>query len=125
MVKRRRGRLNLETPGESYPMYPGPPVLEPGWTGWHAVSEGEEAETPHPRLRVHRGFRSRILPDRRDLIVYMPPGYDAHENRGRQYSVLYLNDGQNLFDGRTSFIKDRTWEAVSYTHLTLPTNREV
>jgi predicted alpha/beta superfamily hydrolase len=105
--------LDLETRGESYPMYrdptyAGPPVFEPGWAGWHAVPEGEEAETPHPRLRVHRGFRSRVLPDRRDLIVYVPPGYD--EDAGRQYPVLYLNDGQNLFDGRTSFIQDRTWE---------------
>jgi enterochelin esterase-like enzyme len=57
---------------------------------------------------VHRGFRSRILPDRRDLIVYLPPGYEAEA--GRAYPVLYLNDGQNLFDPATSFIKGRTWQ---------------
>ena len=55
---------------------PGAAGLRTGWAGWHAVPDGEEAETPHPRLRVHRGFRSRVLPDRRDLIVYVPPGYD-------------------------------------------------
>jgi enterochelin esterase-like enzyme len=80
------------------------------WPGWHAPSESWQAETPHDRLQVHRGFRSRILPDRRDLIVYLPPGYHAEANAGRRYPVLYLNDGQNLFDPATSFIKGRTWQ---------------
>ena len=64
--------------------------------------------TPHPRLRLHRGFPSVYLPDKRDLIVYVPPGYDHHPER--TYPVLYLQDGQNLFDPRTSFIQGRTWE---------------
>lgn len=64
--------------------------------------------TPHPRLRLHRGFPSHYLPDKRDLIVYLPPGYNQHPERS--YPVLYLNDGQNLFDGRTSFIPGRTWQ---------------
>ena len=65
-------------------------------------------ETPHPRLRLHRGFTSHHLPDARDLIVYLPPGYD--ETSERTYPVLYMQDGQNLFDPQTSFIKGRTWE---------------
>jgi enterochelin esterase-like enzyme len=64
--------------------------------------------TPHPRLRLHRGFPSHYLPDKRDLIVYVPPGYDLHPERS--YPVLYLHDGQNLFDGRTSYIPGRTWQ---------------
>ena len=63
--------------------------------------------TPHPRLRLHRAFPSSYLPGRRNLIVYIPPGYDEHPRR--TYPVLYLQDGQNLFDGRTSFIHGRTW----------------
>ena len=78
--------------------------------GWNASPEALEAATPHDRLRVHRGFRSRILPDARDLIVYLPPGYDSDENAGRTYPVLYLHDGQNLFDPATSFIAGRTWQ---------------
>ena len=62
----------------------------------------------HPRLRLHRGFRSQFLPDERDMIVYLPPGYDRHPER--EYPVLYMQDGQNLFDGRTSFIPGRTWQ---------------
>jgi predicted alpha/beta superfamily hydrolase len=80
------------------------------WAVWHADGDGEDAATPHRQLRVHRAFRSRILPDPRDLIVYVPPGYDLEENAGRCYAVLYLNDGQNLFDPETSFIKGRTWQ---------------
>ena len=38
----------------------------------------------------------------------MPPGYDRHPER--TYPVLYMQDGQNLFDGRTSFIRGRTWQ---------------
>lgn len=65
-------------------------------------------DTPlHPRLRLHRAFESRYLPDARDLIVYVPPGYG--EQPERTYPVLYMHDGQNLFDGRTSFIAGRTW----------------
>lgn len=66
------------------------------------------AEAPHPRLRLHRAFPSHYLPDNRDLIVYLPPGYEQQPER--LYPVLYLHDGQNLFDGRTSFIPGRTWE---------------
>jgi len=64
--------------------------------------------TLHPRLRLHRAFPSHYLPDKRDLIVYLPPGYDQQPER--TYPVLYLQDGQNLFDPRTSFLPGRTWE---------------
>ena len=66
-----------------------------------------ETATPHPRLRLHKAFQSKYLPNDRDVIVYVPPGYD--EEPERTYPVLYLHDGQNLFDGRTSFVKGRTW----------------
>lgn len=34
----------------------------------------------------------------RDLIVWLPEGYDDAENADRQYPVIYMFDGQNLFD---------------------------
>lgn len=64
--------------------------------------------TPHPRLKIHRAFRSIYLPDDRDVIVYLPPSYDDQPDR--RYPVLYMHDGQNLFDGETSFVKGRTWQ---------------
>jgi predicted alpha/beta superfamily hydrolase len=69
--------------------------------------QAEPKTTPHPRLRLHKAFKSEYLSDKRDVIVYVPPRYD--ETPARSYPVLYLHDGQNLFDGRTSFVKGRTW----------------
>jgi predicted alpha/beta superfamily hydrolase len=59
------------------------------------------------RLRLHPKFQSRYLSTPRDLIVYLPPGYDASEAR---YPVLYLQDGQNLFDPATAFLGN-DWRA--------------
>ncbi len=70
------------------------------------LAQIEDAQM-HPRLRLHKDFRSNYLPDNRNVIVYLPPRYK--EEPERSYPVLYLNDGQNLFDGRTSFVKGRTW----------------
>lgn len=36
----------------------------------------------------------------RDVVVWLPPGYDAES--ARRYPVLYMFDGQNLFDPATS-----------------------
>ena len=56
-----------------------------------------------------RQFHSEILPDDRAVSVYLPPQYLEEEER--RFPVLYLQDGQNLFDGRTSFIAGKTWNA--------------
>lgn len=53
-------------------------------------------------LRLHE-FRSRIFRNSRFLRVWLPPCYDDPANAGRHYPVLYLNDGQNLFESSTSF----------------------
>src|SRR6201995_1682072 len=52
-------------------------------------------------IQKHRAFPSRILKNRRDVLVYLPPGYRRFSTR--QYPVLYLHDGQNVFDAATSF----------------------
>jgi predicted alpha/beta superfamily hydrolase len=51
-------------------------------------------------IRTHR-IHSRFLRTDRDIIVYLPPGYD--EEPSRRYPVCYLQDGQNLFDAATAF----------------------
>jgi predicted alpha/beta superfamily hydrolase len=48
----------------------------------------------------HPRFRSRFLPTEHTLIVYRPPGY--RDDTVRRYPVLYLQDGQNVFDRATS-----------------------
>jgi len=68
------------------------------------------AQQPHTLtgdIRFHKAFHSNILNNNRDVIVYLPPVYEAHKEK--RYSVLYLHDGQNLFDGATSFIPGQEW----------------
>lgn len=40
--------------------------------------------------------------------MYLPPGYE--EQPERRFPVLYLHDGQNLFDGSTSYIPGQDWQ---------------
>lgn len=60
-------------------------------------------------IRMIKQFHSNVLNNERDLIVYLPPDYRSNINR--RYPVLYLNDGQNVFDGMTSFIPNKEWRA--------------
>ena len=60
--------------------------------------------TPPPlhlagELRTHT-WTSRLLRRRRPVLVYLPPGYAATDPW--RYPVLYVQDGQNIFDPRTS-----------------------
>src|SRR4030095_7607145 len=67
------------------------------------------AQRPHSLvgdIRVHKNFHSKILNNDRDVLVFVPPGYQTNN---RHYPVFYLNDGQNLFDGATSFIPGQEW----------------
>lgn len=48
-------------------------------------------------VKYHRNFKGKNLLDR-DIIVWLPPNYNNNE----RYDVLYMHDGQNLFDPRTS-----------------------
>lgn len=52
-------------------------------------------------IRHHPQFASHFLSDRRDLWVYLPPGYRT--DSARRYPVLYMHDGNNLFDAHQSF----------------------
>ena len=65
-----------------------------------------------PRLETWH-LHSEILPDpeHRSICVYLPEAYFTQPDR--RFSVFYLHDGQNLFDGRTSYVAGRTWEAGS------------
>lgn len=52
-------------------------------------------------IKRHRAFPSKILGNRRDVLVYLPPGYRRFS--WRRHPVLYLHDGQNVFNAATSF----------------------
>ena len=52
------------------------------------------------RLDVIPSVESRELGNARDILVYLPASYDKTD---KPYPVLYMHDGQNLFDPTTSF----------------------
>ena len=52
-------------------------------------------------IKRHRAFPSKVLGNRRDVLVYLPPGYRRFSTK--DYPVLYLHDGQNVFDAATAF----------------------
>ena len=60
-------------------------------------------------LRLH-SLMSQIFGNTRTIRVLVPPGYDAPENSTRKYPVLYLLDGQNLFDACLSEVSHHEWE---------------
>ena len=70
-------------------------------TNWRVVAGTSTDIYPHfhatvGRLVRHAGFHSALLGNDRDLVVYLPPGYD--ENSAARYPLLVVHDGQNLFE---------------------------
>jgi predicted alpha/beta superfamily hydrolase len=65
-------------------------------------------------IKQLKNVHSPELDNVRDLLVYLPPTYEADE---RRYPVVYMHDGQNLFDPATSFAGewavDQTLDAAS------------
>lgn len=85
-------------PNRSTP--PGPDAVLP-----IEVRKWKDAHVPHdPQItgnyRVHDAFRSAHLRYDRRIIVWLPPSYE--EQPERRYPVLYMQDGQQVFDPRTS-----------------------
>ena len=87
-----------------------PAVAE--WKDYEMVAE--EGHTVVGTVKVLEGVESPQLGNRRDLLVYLPPSYARGD---RRYPVIYMHDGQNLFDRATSFGEewevDQTLEAAS------------
>lgn len=78
-----------------------------------SMPAAENAEECHPGIhntdsvQRHHNFISKFVPYRRDLVVYLPPNYHHEE---RSYPVLYLHDGQNLFDPETAYVRGKDWK---------------
>src|SRR3954468_19809308 len=91
------------------PTSPSEPITRPKKKIWRRMGSGMRSlfgrmvrsSVVAPELRLHRKFRSQFLETERTLIVYVPPGYDT--NAQKRYPVLYMHDGQNLFDPSTAF----------------------
>lgn len=54
-------------------------------------------------VELHENIYSRHLENERTIIVWLPPKYKRLRNSEKRYPVLYMQDGQNLFDPKTSY----------------------
>ena len=55
------------------------------------------------------GWKSKFLAERQ-ITIYTPDGYDEGDAR---YPVLYLHDGQNLFEEHRAFVPGEIWHVQS------------
>ena len=53
------------------------------------------------KVEYHRQLAGVGLNHKRDIIVWLPPSYE--KNTKKHYPVLYMHDGQNIFDPTTAF----------------------
>ncbi|GIV97159.1 MAG: hypothetical protein KatS3mg057_1816 [Herpetosiphonaceae bacterium] len=88
-----------------------------GWQEYHKLySTGEH--TVVGSVEILEQVWSPELRNRRDLLVYLPPSYSQGTQR---YPVIYMHDGQNLFDRATSYAGewevDETMESLSHEGL--------
>jgi predicted alpha/beta superfamily hydrolase len=66
---------------------------------------------------AHRGYLVRLdnvcsaaLGNCRDVTAYLPPGYDGLDAVARTYPVLFMHDGQNIFDDHDCCFGHTGWE---------------
>ncbi len=80
---------------------------------WQDYPAGDE-HTVVGTIKVSRPLYGPAAGTRRRLLVYLPPSYYKAE---RRYPVLYMHDGQNVFDAASSYAGewqvDETMEALS------------
>jgi predicted alpha/beta superfamily hydrolase len=74
-------------------------IINAGWLTYDEYRAGQ-THTVTGHVRVLPGVHSPQLGNERDVIVYLPP---RHGQGDRRYPVLYMQDGQNLFDRGTGF----------------------
>lgn len=83
---------------------------------WHDYikTRAVEGHSVVGTLKVYHDMQSPQLGNTRDLFVYLPPSYDVS---ARRYPVVYMHDGQNLFDHALSYAGewqvDETMELLS------------
>lgn len=76
---------------------------------WAPAQDQKRVSSITGEVVRHEAFASRTLGNRRNVAVYLPPGYRSQPSQ--RYPVFYLGDGQNVFDGMTSFIPNMEWRA--------------
>ena len=65
---------------------------------------GQEKEEIVGKVEYHKEIFSPILNNKRDIVVWLPIGYNPQRNPDKKYPVLYMHDGQNIMDPKTAFV---------------------
>ncbi|WP_299158481.1 TIM-barrel domain-containing protein [uncultured Tenacibaculum sp.] len=69
--------------------------------GWTHLTSSEKSSTASKNVTViSETFEIPQLKRKRTVRLYLPPGYSKSK---KSYPVVYMHDGQNLFDKKTSF----------------------
>lgn len=78
----------------------------------HAQTAAANAckSTVNGDLQVHT-LKSTIFGNERKVRVLLPAGYGDAANKDRRYPVLYMLDGQNVFDACLSDVSHHEWGA--------------
>jgi predicted alpha/beta superfamily hydrolase len=84
------------------------------WNEYRSVYPVQAGHHVTGNLLVAEAVHSPQLNNDREIVVYLPPSYFTSD---RRYPVLYMHDGQNLFDYTASFAGewgvDETMEALA------------
>ena len=80
-------------------------TVEVSILNWADFSDGDESTAAWNVAIVDEAFYMPQLDRTRRIWIYLPPDYELTT---RNYPVLYMHDGQNIFDQITSYIGE--WE---------------
>ncbi len=69
----------------------------------HDAARGRLVAVPDPLCSTPLG-------NCRAMVAYLPPGYDAPASAARRYPVLFMHDGQNVFDDHDCCFGHTGWE---------------
>jgi predicted alpha/beta superfamily hydrolase len=81
--------------------------------------ENRRREVRPGRLEHMHAFHSEILGDEREVVVYLPAGYDDHPEQ--TYPLLIIHDGQNVFEAERAFVPGQYWQLKEAADQTIGT----
>ena len=99
-----KGPSGQEIPNRTYTFGTTAGVVDVVIANWADGSGAVSTAAPNVKI-ISTAFYMPQLDRTRRIWVYFPPDY---ETSGKTYPVLYMHDGQNLFDAATSFAGE--WE---------------
>ena len=77
-------------------------IVEFEIANFNGFEDESPTHTRHGKFEYIRNFPSKHLENHRNILIYLPPSYKPDNNK--KYPVLYMHDGNNLFDANTAFM---------------------